>query len=386
MKNIFFVADYIKEGKTDSECILNCFYSSKEFKNRIIIFDKKDWFLDEAILIPSHTTIIIDGVKIKQNDYVFDNVFRADNMALNPKNPNGYPISISKTSHIKIIGKNGAIIEGPEKNGTMMHPTFKEEQLLIGDYWGWRGFQILFSICEDFEISGLTFYKQRSWAISVDRSKNGYFHDLAFYSTVKNGDGLNIRVGCNNILIENITGDTTDDLVAINSIESNVKYPYNQYVFPLVPSTIFVETEEISERFIHHIIVQNITTYAVSGVALISRYGNKIFDVLIQNVMDLHTEPFVHPLYEDPSKPNNLKLVYSYKGYNQQFYTAGDISNIVINNVTSNFFKYAVDFGDVVLNIWLNNILQKREDGEILGCIEQQNPNEIKLTNIRKSV
>ena len=71
----------------------------------VIVFDSKDWYIDNAILIPPDTTIIIDDCMIKQNNEVFDNVFRGNNLIVNPENPFGTPLDVLPTRNIKIIGK-----------------------------------------------------------------------------------------------------------------------------------------------------------------------------------------------------------------------------------------------------------------------------------------
>jgi hypothetical protein len=377
MSRLFYVSDFLKEGISDSQAIKDCLNSAKSCDERTIIFDKKDYYIDAAITLPSDTTVIIDGVMIKQNDFVHDNVFRADNMETDPDNPYGYPLSIKAAKDIKIIGKNDALIEGPEKHTSFWHPHFNEEQLAIGDYWGWRGFQMLISRCENFEIRDITFKKVKSWTISADRSKNLHFSDLRFYSTVKNGDGLNIRAGCSNVVIENISGETTDDLIAINSAtDVNLVFPFKQYVFPLIPSNICKDEESIEDRYITDVSVRNVYTSGVSGVALLSRHGNKIKNVCIENVIDTHTGPFIHPLYPNAT---NLKLVYSYAGYFGETYTPGDISGVRISNAHSRFFKTTVFFGDVVHDVCIENVTQQRSDGELITLHEQQDLKEIKV-------
>ncbi len=380
MQNIFYVKDYIVNGKTDSQIIDNCFLDAENSYSKTIVFDTKDWFIDRAILIPSNTTIIVDGVTIKQQDYTFDNIFRPCNITINESDPYGFPLSVSKAVNIKIIGKNGAILEGPNEHKTMYHPEFKEEQKMIGDYWGWRGFQIYMPYTEHYEICGFKFLKQRSWAISMDRSKHGYLHDMEFISTVKNGDGINVRAGCSNITIENIKGETTDDLVAVNS-GTNVKatYPVGRYIFPLVATNYDKQNENIEERYVYNITIKNIYTKGVSGVALLSRHGNKIFNVNISHVYDLHTSTFVHQLYGN----ENLKLVSSYKGYWQEYFTKGDYYNINIDNVHSKFFKHTVDLGDEFENVKISNVTQGYSKGELLTFVDTQDMNEIKIENCK---
>ena len=76
MENLFYIKDYLKYAKSDSDAIETCFAAAAKITDtKTIIFDGKDYLIDRAILVSSNTKIIIDNCIIKQNDYVFDNVF-----------------------------------------------------------------------------------------------------------------------------------------------------------------------------------------------------------------------------------------------------------------------------------------------------------------------
>ncbi len=199
------VYDFYDPAKTDSEAVDACLSFTALLARRVILFDTKNWLIDRAVLLPSDTTVIVDGVTIKQANGVFDNIFRADNFTLDPADPNGFPLGVAPVKNIRILGLHNARLEGPDVNARMLHPVLGEVQDMVGDFWGWRGFQISLSLCTGFEIGGFTVVRQRSWAMSFDRCAEGHIHDCAFYSEVKNGDGINIRAGCHHIAIENIT-------------------------------------------------------------------------------------------------------------------------------------------------------------------------------------
>ena len=137
MERIFYVKDFLADAKNDSEAIESCFSSAKNItENKTVVFDGKDYFIDRAILIPSDTQIIIDDCTIKQNDYVFDNVFRGDNLIINGIDPYGPPIDVTPIRNIKILGKGDAKIIGTDKPQIGYHPFFKEYQTMTGDFWG----------------------------------------------------------------------------------------------------------------------------------------------------------------------------------------------------------------------------------------------------------
>ena len=367
------VIDFDDGIKTDSEIIESCLDFLSPFAGRTVIFDTRDWHTDRAVLIPSNTTVIIDGVMIKQNDYVFDNVFRADNLTIDPNEPNGYPVEVREAKNIRVLGKNGAVISGPDKNASMYHPKFGEMQEMIGDYWGWRGFLISVAKWSDFEIANLSFVGVRSWTISAEKSRNGYLHDLDFFSTVKNGDGINLRVGCSHILIERISGQTSDDLIAINTSGGfRVSYPDGNYVFPLFPTAGNSDSEPISERYIHDICVRDVvskTLHYSQAVAFLCRHNQIIENIYLENIRD------GNPV----SESKRLAIIGTYYGYCRESYSPGDLRHIRINNIISNSAKTAVVINDIVSDVKINRVTQHRPDGEILKHINDDD--EITVTN-----
>ena len=59
MERTFYVKDFLKEAKCDSEAIEACFADAKDItEGRTIVFDGKDYCIDRAILIPSNTRVI----------------------------------------------------------------------------------------------------------------------------------------------------------------------------------------------------------------------------------------------------------------------------------------------------------------------------------------
>ena len=87
----------------------------------------------------------------------------------------------------------------------------------------WRNIGILLAFVEDFSIENLTVEDSHAWAISLERCAHGRLRDLDFASsgfkmidgkreTILNQDGIDLRLGCHDILIENVTGYTGDDL------------------------------------------------------------------------------------------------------------------------------------------------------------------------------
>lgn len=350
MCDIFKVRDYIKPELTDSVAIEMCMEdASKVCGNKTIIFDGRDYCIDKAILVSDNTEIYIDGCAIKQNDEVFDNIFRGINVIVNEASPYGKPTDVKPLQNIKIIGKNGAQIVGTSKTKIGFHPFFNEEQMMNGDFWGWRTHMFSFSYGSNIEVAGLELRKTMGWAISFDYCHDIYVHDMKIYSEVKNGDGIDFRSGCHDCVVDNIFGYTSDDTVACTALAyNNSRNVPSKYLYPSEP---FGSLKLDYNRDIYNITIKNISTGGLHhGVICLAARGNKVYDIKIENV-------------HETNAGQRESVVKIYTGYGDG-YNAGDIHDISVTNITSESAKYAVQIAAEVQNVCLENIVQNNPEGE----------------------
>ena len=351
MERIFYVKDFLNDTKNDSEAIEACFAAAKnEADSRTIVFDGRDYFIDRAILVPSDTTVIIDNCTIKQNDYVFDNVFRGDNLIINGIDPYGAPIDVTPIRNIKILGKGDAKIIGTDKPQIGYHPFFKEYQTMTGDFWGWRTHMFSFSFCDGFELSGLVLRQTMCWAVCFDYCQHCYIHDIDIRSDVKNGDGIDFRSGCHHCTVENITGFTSDDTVACTALSRGKReWPLSKYLSVSEP---YNASHENIDGSVHHIKINNILTGGFHhGVICLAAFGNQVHDIEISNI-------------KETDEGGRKATVEIYTGYGDG-YNAGDIHDIKINNVVSQKARYALRIRCEAENVSSENIVQKNPEGEI---------------------
>lgn len=71
-----YLSDFVDSKKTDSQVIKECLSFIEWYKWKIIHFDVRNLIIDEAILLDTNTTVLLENCTIKQADYTFDNVFR----------------------------------------------------------------------------------------------------------------------------------------------------------------------------------------------------------------------------------------------------------------------------------------------------------------------
>lgn len=119
----------------------------------------------------------------------------------------------------------------------------------------------------------------------LDHCSKVYVHDLDICSDVKNGDGIDLRSGCNHCVVENITGSTSDDTVACTALgrgKSGEPYPHNSKY--LWPGEMYIHSHENIDGDIHHISVRNITSNISKHAVQIAADIDKVsIDNITQN-------------------------------------------------------------------------------------------------------
>lgn len=336
-------------GTTDSSAIERCLDAANRTScEKTIVFDGKDYWIDRAILLSSNTEVIIDNCTIKQNDYVFDNVFRGNNLVINGIDPYGPPVDVTPIQNVKIWGKGDAKIIGTDKPRTGYHPFFHEYQEMTGDFWGWRTHMFSFSYCDGFELSGVKLRQTMGWAISFDHCRQCYVHDIDIRSSVKNGDGINFRSGCNHCTVENITGFTSDDTVACTALSRGKnERPLSKYLSVSEP---YNSSHENIDGSVHHIKISNIFTGGYHhGVICLAANGNQVHDIEISNV-------------KETGEGQREATVKVYTGYGEG-YRSGDIHDIKISSITSEKAKYAFLIHCETRNLTVENLVQNNPEG-----------------------
>lgn len=192
------------------------------------------------------------------------------------------------------MGKNGAVLDGGVYNGLS-----EKTQLQNGLPPIWKNNLLLFTNVDSFEVAGLACHNQRWWALNFIYCANGHLHDLDFkacdigiddqgqpyhglkrdkYSEilVKNADGIDLRQGCHDILIENITGFTEDDTVALTALNGNLEKAFAVEGLPMD---------------LCRVTVKNVASAAFcTNVRLLNQGTIPLHDILVDGVTDTSAE------------------------------------------------------------------------------------------------
>jgi len=241
--------------------------------------------VDREIRIPSNFTLVLADCHLRMADGVFCNMF------VNEHHGTELGKTVQGTDrNITIIGKGEAILDGGEYNGLS-----EKTQLLDGMPPIWKNNLLLFTNVDGFRITGLHCRNQRWWAFNFVYCANGYLGNLDFCSCdvgvdengvryhglkrdkyaevlVKNSDGIDLRQGCHDIVIENITGFTEDDTVALTALNGRLEQAFS--VEGLAPDLAYVTVKNVAS-----------SAYC-TNVRLLNQGGIPLHDILVDGVTD----------------------------------------------------------------------------------------------------
>lgn len=261
-------------------------------------FPRDVWLIDSAVLVQSEVTLVLDNCRIKLSDRCRDNLIRSANCGMGITN-------IPPMRNIHIRGVGTAVLEGadrPRSTGdsakTLGVNTYGTDAGRAGENQkgDWRNIGVLLASVEDFSIEGIALKDTHCWAISLERCARGTLKDLDFDSsgfktidgvrqTTLNQDGIDLRQGCHHVLIENITGFTGDDLIALTGI------PHAGRTAGGITSTMVSSTADRGQGQddIHHVTLRNIRGYSRGGhhiVRLLNTSGLGMHDVTLDGLLD----------------------------------------------------------------------------------------------------
>ena len=309
--------------------------------------------IERAVRIPSDFTLILENCHLKMASGVFDNMFVNEHHGTE----SGKTLS-GRDKNISIIGRGEAILDGGEYNGLSEKTQNKNGLPPI-----WKNNLLLFTNVEGFKISDISVRNQRWWALNFIYCAHGYignidfcacdvgidadgneYHGLrrGFYSEilVKNADGIDLRQGCHDILIENVTGFTEDDTVALTALPGRLEATFG------VPEL---------DHAICNVTVKNIcsATYC-TNVRLLNQGGGAIHDVLIDGIYDKsesspHVDRGLHAVsvgddYLYGSRHSTADETYNIEIKN--LYSRGEVAALVLYGATKSLKFSGIEAAD----------------------------------------
>ncbi len=316
----------------------------------------KIWSIDRAILLPSDITVFLENCTIQLSDSCRDNMFRSDNVGMDVTDPvwnkNIHIIGLGEVflkgaNNPRSTGDGGRTLtldpdaEQAKGNWRVSYGTDagKPDRKQKGD---WRNILILIAKVENFTLKNVKIRNSHAWAVSFERTRNADLSDINIHNPeemmignrevkVFNKDGIDLRQGCKNFKINNISGFTGDDFIALSSLDTKTATaPTNGNInSTMVTASRWYGPEDDTEQIfitnincesicrgvairgsdsasIHHVYVDGLITREVKGkggkhnAILIGGKGygapsesGKINHIYVMNVMSTGFAPFL---------------------------------------------------------------------------------------------
>lgn len=359
--HMFFVAmadpsitpNQFKKG-SDSDRIEAAVRQAKKTSGVVVIpaynaNGSKIWKLDRAILLPSDITVMLENCTIQLSDSCRDNMFRSDNVGIGITTP-------VWNKNIHIIGIGEVFLKGaanPRSSGDAGRKlTLDPDQERKKGNWSvsygtdaanpaqkqtgdWRNIMILIAQVENFSLKNVKIRNSHAWAVSFERTRNAELSDINIFNPeeimignrkvkVFNKDGIDLRQGCKNFRMNNLSGFTGDDFIALSSLDvKGATHPTNGSIHStMVTASRWHGPEDDTEQ----IFITNINCESICrGIAIRASDSSSIHHVYIEGLIS--REVVGH------GGRHNAVLIGG-KGYGA-LSEPGKINNIYVMNVIS---------------------------------------------------
>ncbi len=245
-----------------------------------------NWEIDSPVRIPSNFSLILDGCHLRLADGCYSNIFTNEH----------HDTEMGKTvdgtdRNISIIGKNSPVLDGGIYNGLSEKTQRKNGLPPI-----YKNCFIFFTNVDGFKIENILCHNNRWWALNFIHCSNGHISDISFKSSdiwvdensvehhglslpkymeilVKTADGIDLRQGCHDIVVENITGFIEDDTVAMTGLPGSMEKEFSV---------------EGLTKDIYNITVKDISSASLcNNIRILNQGGNKMYNILIDGVRDM---------------------------------------------------------------------------------------------------
>lgn len=359
------------------------------------------WSIDNAILLPSNMTVILDNCTIKISDKCRDNMFRSDNVGIGITNPTwNYNISIIGVGDVNLYGADNPRATGDSSKKLSLTPdqdrkktgvyhisygtdTGKEEEKQTSD---WRNIMILMAYVKGFNLRNVKIHYPHAWSISFERTWNADISGICFNNPgtrfingqnrrILNEDGINLRQGCKNFRIDNISGYIEEDCIAISSLDDGNE---SNHVHGSLNSTMISPAKWYGpEDDTEQVFISNIYT-GITGVAIWASDNACIHNIYINGITGGLPHGMEHPalqtisigtgIYGKLSEPGNVRDVYAMNisgaGKNLIHIDAPVANCYFINGILrndGNVIVYSDRVKGKTRNIVINNIINSPE-------------------------
>ncbi len=395
--NLEFINPNQFEG-SDIQRIKSAIDAAKGTTNKVLIPSVNSngtnlWLVDSAILLPGNMIVILDNCTIQLSDQCRDNMFRSDNVGIGIASPVwNENISIIGIGDVVLKGANNPRSTGDGGRTLILKPedakgnwrvsygsdAGKEGKKQKGD---WRNIMILMAYVDGFKMKNINIENSHAWAVSFERTKNADISDIRINNSeeiiidgkkvkVSNKDGINLRHGCKNFRIDNISGRTGDDFIALSSLNTSSDGLENGSLnSTMVTTTKWRGPEDDTEQ----VVITNISCQTkYRGVAIRASDSASIHNVYVNGLITRKWDGL-----------NNSVLIGG-KGYGR-LSLPGKINNIYILNIIGDGRSLILIEAPIANCYFINGIYNGDGDQIITYNIDEAETTNIISQNLIKS-
>lgn len=334
-------------GSDDSESIQNAVDKASQLGvNQVVIprinarTGEAAWYIQRTIKLPSNMTVKLDNCYMEQRQsaycQMFTNTLAHEEEGKLPEN---------EEHDIKILGIGNVTLSGGKPNGLLERTSGRNGLPSI-----WRNHIIYFHNTRDIVIENIRVREQRWWGITFLFCRYVRLSniDISVIPHVSNQDGIDLRRGCNNFIIENITGRSGDDTVALTNITN--LYEERWAVEGRDPDT-------------HDIVIRNIKSDSnyCFPLRLLNHDGNKMYNISIDGIYDV-SKP------ESKQKPGAAVCIGSALYWSYRPGVLGETRNISINNISSRG-EAAILISNVLSDSYITNIKSFGDNTDLIKTL-----------------
>lgn len=321
-------------GATDGESIQNAVDAASAKGINLVLIPRWNvrtqqakWEPEKAIKVPSNMTIVFLQAYLRQADFCYENMFT---------NTRAYEHEgrcIAHEEHdLCFSGIGDVVLDGGIHNG-LMEKTCNMYGLPDKRY----NATVLFNNVRNLVIENMQFRQSRWYATYFIHCDTCRLTNLDFdeWEDFCNRDGVDIRSGCHNFLIENITGTTGDDTVALNNLGNDGND--GRYVEGKDPDTM-------------HVVIRNVKADAGRWftVRLLCQDRHLEQDFTLDTIMDVSSA-------ENQKAPLATVMIGSHEYHYKIPAELGDLAHLTIRDVYTRS-RFGVSFGGCSDDVFVSNV------------------------------
>ena len=227
---------------------------------------KTEWRIEQAIRIPSDFTVILDNCYMVQETGIYDHMFT---------NSQSYSEEIGTLAgeqhNITILGEGNVCLDGGVHNHLLEKTSGKYGMPRV-----WNNTMFYWRNVNGLRVENLHIQNQRWWAITHLFCCNVKIKNVNFDAVphVPNMDGIDLRMGCHHFEMENITGRTGDDVIAMTALKAQQE---------------ILRSVEGKDCHIHDVKVRNVLgdPFIHFVIRLLNHDGNELYNIDLDTIFDI---------------------------------------------------------------------------------------------------